>query len=404
MTIDSYFLNRVDALLSEELPSEVMERAAVILIHNIAMYHKGISQPWGRSIAKAESGNTTVKFAEDHLEYFATTIAGTVSEDFYESLHLGSIIIPHVLATQSVNVIEILRSIVAGYEGSLRVYQFVKKPLSTYGIRGTPLFGAIGAVFAIRTLSHLEDSQFNALLEHILTTIRFSTLPLIQGNDIWVYQSGCAAKMVGEFGQGYTVFNRDSVPLASFLQSLGVIFDPLELYDSEYLVLQVGVKRHPVNIYVQPSLEALVPVVEQVKLDSIQSITVKVPPAFLESSKLISRQGPLENPLQAALSIPVSVAFSFIRPNFSYEDLIEANSEEVVTFSKKIMVTADEKLQGYSCEVEAVTESGGIISNRINHKQFYPNLREELEWISSIGLLHEIQRYPLVDSIIELFK
>lgn len=147
-------------------------------------------------------------------------------------------------------------------------------------------------------------------------------------------------------------------------------------------LINIGVKRHPVNSYVQPVVEALLRINAQkdVMLESVRSVTITVPDSFSRMEPNLTRTGFYNKPNLSLFSIPISGAISLIRGKLQFDDLKHANDSDVQALANKFAVVYSSELSQYDVKASIQTENG-LVSSFVNTSFFYPTLETELQWI-----------------------
>lgn len=409
---DEVIGERVRAITWNALPASVAERAVVICLHDLAMGYRGALQSWAASVigdtASApgywrEGLPSHPARPEAVAESHAVAMASTVCEDFYGAVHLGPVILSSVLAVceaEHVGPDGVLEAVIAGFEAGITIQDLVGAEVAQRGIRTTPFVGALASAYALSKLAGWSCTQTASMVTRLASGAWFGSYPLANGTDEWIYQSGAAARaVVDAFRRNLYFIAPNNAPLQSFIEWINprAAEQPGGSKDGmtrpAYRIAEVGVKRYPTNVYVQPAVDAAAQLAGRVgDIADIQSITVRVTPS-VAAGKSHVHPGPFRRPLQGVLSIPVGVAMALVYPGFTFADFTRSNDESVQALARRVKVVADASCQLFGCSVEIRT-SEGCAQESIHPGRYFPSVQEELEFLRQQRLLDGVFGTP----------
>lgn len=416
MQLEEQLYQKIKSLQYFELPPEVIDKVKTIALHNVALGTMNGQNDWTTKILHNElmvepshTGGYSLlghlkktQSAEDAIQHNATAIASSVLEDYLGPLHMGPIItsvIMQELENQNLKGQakweKWMESLVAALEVGCWMSELFGEEIAGNRLRSTPLLGAIAAIAAIAKLKGFDKDTFVAAIAYPVSTGLATSFPLLEGTEEWMYQAGFAAVLAYRscrLAENTSFSHQECISgMGSLATLLHLDQDVLErrvekTNCSQFRLFGIGLKRHPVNIFVQPAVEAGLRMREQNEvlfseetLQLINHVIVEVPKNY-ENMKFLAQQGPFKRPYQAVLSIPACIALVFQKGNFSLTDLQQVKTERVLELASKVQLRFSEQLKDYDSKI-MVSINNKELALEVSSNLFYPNLEEEINWL-----------------------
>jgi 2-methylcitrate dehydratase PrpD len=379
----------------KSLTSEEQERLIVLMSHDIAMAAKASQSDFVRTLIDDELlGNSSAKYtllgqserslSEDQAAaHNAMAITASVCEDFVNGTHPGAVIFPLLLAEAertSLSVERMLDAAAAGLKISMLLLDVYGRAVAEKGYRPTTVINTMSGAVALALAQGASNEEALAAMSAAAGMVQGLAFPFQEGTEEWFVQvplvtqaAIMACRNVKALYFRHPEFLSGERSLGSFL---GVSMED-NLLDNLSL-MRIGVKRYPVNSFVQPVVEALVRL-QHVDSEQIEAIRVMVPASFAAMPNLL-KTGPLTIPNLGLLSIPVSSALALINKRLDFSDFRQANDEAVVALAHKVQVEFQDQLLQYDVHV-VVSTADSKQESRVKTSFFYPTLADELSWI-----------------------
>jgi len=395
LSIEHYCKEILETSSFAALTGEEQERLLVLIAHDIAMAAKASQDDLVRTLLDEELlgdsnakytliGQTKRSISADHAAaHNAMAVTTSLCEDFVNGTHPGAIIFPLLLAEaerSSLSIDRVLDAATAGLKISLLLLDIYGKAAAEKGYRPTTIINTLAGTAALAIAQGLSSEDTLAAMSAAAGMIQGNAFAFQEGTEEWFVQvplvtqaASLACKNVRALYFRHKDFLSGERSLGSFL---GVATDahlPNDLH-----LTRIGVKRHPVNSFVQPVVEAVLRL-RNVESTQVQAILVQVPPSFAAMPNL-QNKGPLSSPNQGILSIPISAALALIHKKLDFADFRQANDESVLTLASKVQVEIDDKLTRYDVRVLVTTADGEQEAN-LETSFFYTSLKDELAWI-----------------------
>lgn len=416
MSMEKRLYDNIRSIQYDRLPHAVRERAAVVWAHDLVLGQQFSRGFWPGQVlqdglqteapdkgwfllGQAKRSNS----AEESVQFNSTAMASSVLEDFYGGLHLGPVIIAVVMhELESLNRQanpkdweKAVEAVVAGFETGIWLNERFGDLLAQQGYRATPLIGAFAAVGAVAKMRDLSEAEYRAALS-LPASVGFGAgFPLLGGTEEWIFQAGLSARLAYQsvrYTRGMQYPNVNSLSGRHSLRQLlkdghdaGHIEDVLK--ENRYRILDVGLKRHPVNIFVQPAVEAMSRAVREIGFDAVHEIEeIEIQVAEQVSNmKLLHDAGPFEQPYQAVLSIPACVAMIGIHGGFQFADLGQIHQRAVQETSRKVNIKGSNQLSTYDALLTIKSNGKAIHQAAVQSDYFYPSLDRERHWLEAKG-------------------
>ncbi|MEB3100824.1 MmgE/PrpD family protein [Ferviditalea candida] len=399
MRLEEAILQIIEQTRFDALTESEIDRIQTLLMHDAAMGSAAGGHPLVLSLIEDADGllgdngytllgNTQKCLSNDlAVQYNAMAVTVSIREDFVAGTHPGAILFPLLIAESERKTYAFDRRIESAALG-LRLARLLNsrlgKALADKGFRATTVIGSIAGAGALAWLKEQSAEYVLKAMSAAASAASGLAYPFQEGSEEWLVQVPIAAQIANiasrnmkSLTYSHDQFLSGTYSLGSFLQ---MEFDPDMKLDlaQETDLLKIGVKRHPVNSFVQPVIEALLSMIETA-VQEIIKVTVKVPVSYPKNAYL-THTGPFERPNLSLLSIPVSSAIAIARGGISYEDFQAANDPEILELAKRFEIIYDSELTSYDVRVTMHLQNGEQ-SAHVETAQFYPSLEDELKWI-----------------------
>nr|WP_027416577.1 MmgE/PrpD family protein [Aneurinibacillus terranovensis] len=382
MNIEELLVSQLRLISFDNLPKNIVGRLQTILLHNLAVGMAGRNRKEYKILLEAYSKEKT----HDRILLEAVAMSQPALEDFYGANHFGPLMIPNALyhgLVHQANGKALIASLAAGFALGIFLSDELGKALAEKGFRGTPILGTLAAAASAAHIAGSCEQEFRHTLAHASANVFGNGISLLAGTDEWRYQAGMGAYhasfayMLARNGEvGYTGFLFGEKGMAEIFAESSSSNSVLDLASLE----KIGVKRHPVHIFVLSPAEATKQLFLQIgpqSAEGIKRISVRVPAHQISEINL--QKGPYENTSQAIVSIYTNVALILLFGTTSDEILKKANNPEVLRLIEKIEVLPDKRLGQYQCDVvlEKFDKTYTVsIENQLN--LYFPSFESEL--------------------------
>lgn len=326
---------------------------------------------------------------EHAVQYNAMAVTASIREDFVAGTHPGAIIFPVLYAESESNSYETLDLVTAAAIGlklaGLLNWQ-LGKHLTARGYRPTTVVGSMAAAGALTWLRTKSEERALEAMAVAAATANGFAFPFQEGTEEWLLQVPLSAQAAIAACRNIRSLSFHHQQFLTGDYSLGKLIG----YEEDHSVnleetvnlIHIGVKRHPVNSYVQPVVEALLRISAQqdVISESVRSVTITVPDSFSRMEPNLTRTGFYDKPNLSLFSIPISGAIALIHRRLQFDDLKHANDSDVQALAGKFSVVFSSELSHYDVKAAIQTENGHV-SSFVSTSFFYPTLETELQWI-----------------------
>lgn len=347
----------------EDIPKSTIHMAKRCLLDTLGVACKGISYPNMPPLQNIINplnthGSTAIGFSDkvdpsDAALYNGTAAHSVELDDTFRegSIHLGVVVIPVALAVgQETNAsgVELLKSIIIGYEVMGRVAMSSKGTLFNRGFHPTSVCGVYGAAATAAYLYNLTETETNMALG-IAGNQSFG-LMAYKSNGAWTKRlnPGWAGKIgimasklaaAGYIGSDNIIEGR-----FGFLQAYCESFDS-EILQTEiindYLIDKVGFKPYSSCRFTHTPIDALFEIIKNnnVDINQIKKINVYTHKTAIEATmKPLERKYRPQNTVDAQFSIPfclgLALKYKSVLPDMFTENML--GDPDVLSIADKV--------------------------------------------------------------------
>lgn len=289
------------------------ERLLVLVAHDLAMGAKESRSRWVNDLLTLDSAllneqgaysmlgkNTRTDSFDLAVRHNSMAITASIREDFVAGTHPGAIIFPLLMAEterSSKNAEEFLTAAAIGLKLAILLNSVFGKALAQKGYRATTVVGAMAGAASLSMLRGYSLSEAMKAMSVAASTGLGFAFSFLDGAEEWIVQASLASQLANlaclnakslHFAQDKFLTGERSL---SHLLECEVCRNPQTV---DLSLVNIGVKRHPVNSFVQPVVEAVLRL-PQVNVSDIDSIVVSVPESF-SSMSMLSLTGPYPRP------------------------------------------------------------------------------------------------------------
>ena len=384
----------------DEIPKEVVDRATVSLVHNIAVAlagrsrekfcHRMAEQYWRQPAEATLLHNGRLVSAEGaafangalmHARSQDDTHAGSTS-------HPGTPVIAAALAMAEVERRsggEFLEAVILGYEVLCRVGRDFDELVSRRGFRAAAVFGTFGAAAAAAKLMRLNDKQTAhalALSAHFSGGLSqvwvegSSEFPLQLGmparNGILAARAAAtgvsAAREILEGKGGFFRAYADAdVSATEITEGLG----------AKWQLSEVTVKAYPVCAILQGPVASMATVAKAEGFAPVDVATIEIALSPYEAAYPgIDNPGPYASTTATKMSAQFSLASAGVNGRLTMEDLGNFTNPSVLALSKKVKVVIDPKLPDRLSRLSVMLDDGRVISHNVAVPAGRPTLEQ----------------------------
>lgn len=396
----------IETISFASLTREEQERLVVLMTHDIAMAAKASDTDLVQSLCDNELlvvsnrphrdndyncdiatytlfGQTArLRSAEAAAAQNAMAITTSLREDFVNGTHPGAVIFPLVLAEAERRALPLERMLDAAAVGlkiSILLLDEFGKAAASHGYRPTTAINTIAGAAALAVAQGFSSDDILAAMAAASGMVQGLAFPFQEGTEEWLVQVPLVAHAASLACKNAKAIHFHHLEFLSGERSLGSLWGvpPDARLPANLSLTRIGVKRHPVNSFVQPVVEAVLRM-NRVETHRIGSVHVRVPKVF-ETIPTLMNYGPLVSPNLGLLSIPVSAALAFMHQRLDFADFRMANDAAVLQLARKVQVEFTEELSEY--DVQVMLNSAEELVSTVKTTFFYPSLEEELAWI-----------------------
>ncbi|SDI40440.1 MmgE/PrpD family protein [Paenibacillus naphthalenovorans] len=414
-TVSETLASFVHRLRFEEIPVEVVQKAKTCLIHGIGVGLAGYDTDFPRIAAEIAGVNgrgaheATLLYNGSKCTVMEAAFANAVmlhsrvQEDTHNTAHLGTIVIPVVLAlgeSRGASGKEILTALIAGYEVGGALSRHYTSQSTPRGFRASSVYGILGASAAAAKLLHLTEEQTAHALG-FAASFAFGTLEAFAAGTMeWRFENGLAAKngilcaLLAQSGAVATKLAFEGN--AGFLHAFaGNHKDPLKCVQhlgSRYEILNVTFKLYPVCAFNQsPVINALEMKKEfDIQVEQIQSIVIEMND-YEANYPGMSSKGPFQNISQTLMSAPFCVSSSLMDGEMTLANLKRFEHETLNQLIGKTTIIPEKNMNPLCNKISVELKNGQKLVREMNITQDYYNLETERDIEIIRDLRNEMQ-------------
>ena len=382
------FAEFIDGLSYEDLPEEVQERARTCTLNalgiGIASY-KLETASVARSIAKEFEAKSEGKRATLFMDGTQVSLPGAVfanatmcnsrvQDDTYATTHIGSMILPVVLAiaeNYGNSGKDILEAIVVGYEVTAALGKELSDKIVARGFNPSPVFGVVGAAAAAGKLMKLNVDK---LADAINIAVAFAGGTTESGNAGtlepkfqigYAARNGLTAALIGANGivGAKSAFTGKSGLLYAYagMRDESIAERIIEGLGKKYEILEVAFKPYPTCAFNQTPFSAALSLVEEYDIKPADVLDVTYCMNSHEANYPGTKfKGPLVSEVNRMMSAPFTIALAIKQRRLQKSDLTKPCDDETMDLVDRITVFGDDNL-GQLCGVLQIKTYDGNV-------------------------------------------
>jgi 2-methylcitrate dehydratase PrpD len=373
----------VHAVSIKTLPVEVVEKTKLCILHQIGMALAGTAQrhakiasrivlsAGGAQEATAILGGGKVPALEAAFSN-GVLFHARVQDDTYLTTHIGTVVIPVVLALAQLrrqSGAEVIAALVAGYEVAAALSRAYNEASTKRGFRASTLYGTIGAAAASARILGLDVIR-TAHTIGAAASFAFGTVePFGAGSDEFRFHNGVAARnamlmaLLAQQGMvaAKSAFEGAGGFLHAFADATAAAPSSRRPLGVNYEILKVNFKPYPICAGNQtPFLNGnmLREKIGEVR-DAALFVAVEIEMNPYEANHPgIANCGPFETDVQRLMSAPYAVAHALLGRPITLASLSAPVDEQVLALAKKTSVTAAADLKMLTSRLHATIADG----------------------------------------------
>ncbi|KIL45390.1 MmgE/PrpD family protein [Jeotgalibacillus soli] len=393
-----------------DIPDEVVEKAKTCLIHGIGVGLAGYKTDFPRIAAEIVTHNSS-KSNQATLLYngsrcspmdaaFANAVLfhSRVQEDTHNTAHLGTVVIPVVLALGEAgkkNGEELLTALIAGYEiGGVLSKHYTSKT-TPRGFRASSIYGIFGAAAAASKLLNLNEEQTAHALGFAASFASGTLEAFTSGTMEWRFENGLAAKngilsaLLSKHGADasshsfegkggfFHAFAGNREETQNITENLGKLYE----------ILNVTFKLYPVCAFNQTPVINAIQIAKdsQIPTEQIQSIKIEMN-AYEANYPGMSSKGPFANISQTLMSAPYCVAVSLLDSKVTLSNLQQFNDKTIHKLISKTTIISPIDFKPLCSRITVELENGQMIEREMNITEDYYNfnIEEDIQIIKGL--------------------
>lgn len=395
--IEQRCLDVIESTRFDSLDAGEQERLMVLLIHDFAMGSAASDTEFARNMVDKEQlrdrgytlfGRTDRSRSFDMaVQYNAMAITASIREDFVSGTHPGAILFPLLLAQTERSSLEVSRMLDAAAVGlklSLLLTDAYGKAFAAKGFRPTTALHAMAGAAALSRLQGSSPEDAMKALSAAAGMVQGLAFAFQEGSEEWLVQVPLAAEaaiLAVRNAPSMRFYHPNPLSGERSLSSwLGVDSSSLAASPETLKLTRIGVKKHPVNSFVQPVVEAVLRTGAGGYPDGdVAEVLVVVPQEFSAMMPTLAATGPFPSPNLGLLSIPASVALAIQGGGLVFSDFRRSNDADVAELASKVRIEFSLDLKQYDVHVK-VRKAGEDLEQHLETSAFYPSLQEEIQW------------------------
>lgn len=386
------YLSRIDSVWQKEVPAEVISRARQSLLDYLAVTCAGAEFQDEKirnycKFSEPEEGKfRAIGTGKDLVLKEAVFLNGLNGHalDFDDGtnsgiIHLGSPIFSLLLplAQRYGNTVEeVLRAAIVGYEASYTMAVSIQPGHKAMGYHATGTCGTVGATIAASYLLGFSgEERFQAFAAACVAASGMLKV-LDDGSELKPYNVAKTALLsltAIQMAKAGFIGHSDPLGGRGFLKMMTGIEDvelkPV-LLNGTYAIMKSYTKPYASCRYTHPSVEAAIHLREKVKPENVEQIDIKT------YDLAVSGHDHTEIPgsYSAKMSIPYATAAGLMFGKAGLQEFSEetVRNKEILALTRKIKVTADEKLSAVFPTVQAAIVTIRTKSGEYTERVDYP--------------------------------
>jgi 2-methylcitrate dehydratase PrpD len=319
-------------------------------------------------------------------------LSARVQGDSHPCGHLGGVLIPAALAVaqhRQLSGIEMLSSMIAGYETATRIGRDHAEDLTRRGFRTTPCYGVFAAAAASSNALRLDAQATQVALSLAANLAGGLREHVNAGTEESPFQAGFAAQnglkaaMLAASGVTeaacsalhgpagfYSAFGGDRSRAGKRLCSdLGTDFE----------FRKITYKPYPSCQFLRSMIAGLGVLRQQASNCEVEAIEVRLHP-FEANFVGVRFMGPFTNAAQTVMSAPFCAALAWLTSTTSYAALRNLTDPEVLRVVSRVVVIDDDTLPRYHSRLRVVLQDGRVLERAEDGE----SSAYELTWDSAV--------------------
>lgn len=369
-----------------QVPSEVVDKAKVILLHDLTVAlagwkpgeaAAGIARRSAASVP-GEGGRLLVTGEVVTLPAAALATGAMMharaqdDSQISAQMHLGCTALPALLALgdrDDATGAEFLTAMIVGYEVATVIGRGASRAATRRGFRPASIFGPFGAAAGSARLLDLDSREIVSALALAASFGGGVNQTWASGGHEWQYQVGHASAtglMAALLASEHVVGVPDALEGAAgfyraFCDEVELDRHQLDDLGRHWNLLQVTFKAHPVCAINQYPTDVALRMMRKnaIPLDAVDEIRLYLPP-HQARYPAIDNRGPFAGASDALMSAQFCVTIALSRGGVHVEDLQSDLSEQEQRLVERFSVLDDDGLTENSCRL-VITASGGDV-------------------------------------------
>jgi len=410
----------------DAIPPDVVERAKVSLIHNLAMAIAGRAREhvgrdaatrfWSRPAeASLLHDGTRVSVAAAALANAALMHARSQDDTHPGSTsHPGGAVMPAALAVaelQGASGAQFLAAVILGYEALFRIGRDHHEAITARGFRAAGVLGGFGSAAAAAKLLGLsadETAHALGLVAHLAGGL---SQVWREGSDEWPFQLGFAAQngiQAARLAMAGATAARGILegPGGFFRAYAGAKPSAEAAFAPSWGMREVTVKPFPVCAILQGPLQATLRLARRHDVDAsgVASVALALNP-YEADFPGVDNPGPFASNTAAKMSAQFSLAVALTERRMTMRDLYRFDEAHLCDFAAKVSVRRDPTVELRKSRIRVELTDGTVLEDGIDAAVGQPTIAEISDFCGELAREVGVARCAfdaMIDAVLDL--
>jgi 2-methylcitrate dehydratase PrpD len=364
-----------------DIPKEVIQKAKTVLLNGISIGIANYNLPNPKAarelIRRYEPGNDATLIGEDQkVSLMGAAFANGAlfhargQEDTHGTSHLGTMVIPSVLAVSEyagTSGKDFLLSVIIGYEIAAALGKELTALSTARGFRASSIYGILGVASGVSKILGYRADQIKDSLAMAAAFAGGTTETFYGGGNEWVFENGMAARngMMAAFLPQYGMVGvRGSLDgVAGFCQAFAGTRENLDRITAglgkTYEILNVTFKPYPSCAFNQTPITAMFNLITKYNIqpEEVERIEIHMNP-YEANYPGIKHTGPVYNAVQCAMSPAFAMGVILVDRKHYYSDIFRFDDPNILSLCKKTTVIDDKAVAPLGCRLSVWLRNG----------------------------------------------
>jgi 2-methylcitrate dehydratase PrpD len=393
----------------DAIPPDVVARAKVSLVHNLAMAIAGRTRERvGQAAAKrfwAEPAEATLLHDGTRVSVAAAALANGAlmharsQDDTHpgSTSHPGGAVMPAALALaelQRASGRDFLAAVILGYEALFRVGRDHHEAITARGFRAAGVLGGFGAAAACAKLLGLSADQATHALGLVAHLSGGLSQVWREGSDEWPFQLGFAAQngilaarlALAGATAGREILEGSGGFFRAYAGDTAAVTTADRTFAPHWGLRDVTVKPFPVCAILQGPLQAALRLARAQDVDAgrVARVALALNP-YEADYPGIDNPGPFVSNTATKMSAQFSLAVALLDRRMTMDDLYRLGDTRVLALAPKVSVVRDPAMPMRESRIRVELTDGRVLEDGIDTTVGQPTLVEMSEFCATLA-------------------